>query len=84
MARAHTRPPGGTGGGWDGTGKSGGHRSSHYSQTARHCTDCGLPMPHAPAWHRLCWKCYRLARVEDHIKRAMRLLHEIAAKDGVR
>lgn len=49
---------------------------------ARRCAHCEAPMRYAPAWHRLCWKCYRMVRVGDQIRRAASLLREIAARDG--
>ena len=52
--------------------------------TARHCAHCQIPMPAAPAWHRLCPVCYRMARVETYIGKALRLLREIQVRDGVR
>jgi len=41
-------------------------------------------MRHAPEWHRLCFQCYRLARVEVLIGKAAKLLREIQRMDGAR
>jgi hypothetical protein len=70
--------------------RAGGYDREHGEQpslnhsTARHCAHCEIPMPNAPAWHRLCGQCYRMARVETYIGKALRLLREIQARDGVR
>jgi len=52
--------------------------------TARRCAHCAIPIPRAKPWHRLCGQCYRLARVNDHVRQALRLLREIEARDGAR
>jgi hypothetical protein len=72
--------------------RPGGHRGE-AGQTEAHdtpgdcsrsCALCHAPMPHAKPWWRLCGKCYRYARVDDHLRRALQLLREIQRADGVR
>lgn len=70
--------------------RAGGHDKGHGEQpsldhsTARYCAHCTIPIPRAKPWHRLCPVCFRMARADDHIRRALRLLREIDARDGAR